>query len=420
VSSLPVDLFKQAVFGDDAAQVSQLLESYPELRSQLNEPLFPFDGPAIVQAAGRGSRAVIDVLIARGADINGRSRWWAGGFGVLDSANPELAAYLIEKGATVDVHAAARLAMPDKLRELISAQPALVHARGGDGQTPLHFAGTVEIAEYLLAQGADIDASDIDHESTPAQYLVKTHPEVVRFLIGRGCRTDILMAAAIGDAALAGKHLDASPETIRMRVNEQFFPKQNPRSGGTIYIWTLGANRSAHQVARKFGHLDVLRLLTDRSPVEIRLVNAFAVGDEAAVEALLANRPDLIATLSSEDHRQICYAAQDNNAEAVRLMLRYQWPVDGGQAETPLHWAAFHGNAEMARTILRHNPPLEQSDPTHHGTPLGWAIYGSENGWHRKTGDYAGVVEALLEAGAKPSPWTGGSEAVKEVLRRFP
>src|SRR3989442_550496 len=61
-------------------------------------------------------------------------------------ASPELAAYAIERGAVVDVHAAARLGMMEKLRELIEAEPALVNARGGDGQTPLHFATTIEVA----------------------------------------------------------------------------------------------------------------------------------------------------------------------------------------------------------------------------------------------------------------------------------
>ena len=54
--------------------------------------------------------------------------------------------YAIERGAVVDVHAAARLGLVERLRQLISGTPALVHERGGDGQTPLHFASTVEIA----------------------------------------------------------------------------------------------------------------------------------------------------------------------------------------------------------------------------------------------------------------------------------
>jgi len=67
----------------------------------------------------------------------------------------------------------------DELKKLVSANPEVVHARGGDGQTPLHFAATVEIAEYLLDHGADIDARDIDHESTPAQYMVRKRQEIV-------------------------------------------------------------------------------------------------------------------------------------------------------------------------------------------------------------------------------------------------
>ena len=79
---------------------------------------------------------MIDVLLAAGADVNARSQWWAGGFGLLHTADPELAAYAIERGAVVDVHAAARLGRLDRLRELIEGDPRRVHARGGDGQTP--------------------------------------------------------------------------------------------------------------------------------------------------------------------------------------------------------------------------------------------------------------------------------------------
>src|SRR5262249_48940442 len=151
-----------------------------------------------------------------GADINARSSFWAGSFGVLDLCPPEWAPYLIGRGARLDINAAARLGMLDRVREMIAADPSLVHARGGDGQTPLHVASTVAVAEFLLDHGADIDAHDVDHESTPAQYLVSAHPEVVRLLVARGCRTDLLMAAAIGDAVLATRLLDADPDSIRI------------------------------------------------------------------------------------------------------------------------------------------------------------------------------------------------------------
>ena len=105
---------------------------------------------------------------------------------MIDNADAGLAAHAIERGAVITVHAAARLGLIEKLKELIEADPDLLHARGGDGQTPLHFAATVEVAAYLLDRGADIDARDVDHESTPAQYMVRSRQEVARFLVERG------------------------------------------------------------------------------------------------------------------------------------------------------------------------------------------------------------------------------------------
>lgn len=158
----------------------------------------------------------------------------------------------------------------------------LVHAPGGDGQTPLHFASSIEIAEFLLHHGASIDDLDIDHESTPAQYMVRDRPEVARYLVRRGCRTDPLMMAALGDLERVRQHL----------------------------------------------------------------------------------------------------------------------------------------NAEMAEIILRYNPQLELLDADFNATPLGWAIHGSEHGRYCRTGNYPATVEALLKAGARMPAEVGGTDAVKEVLKR--
>ena len=408
---------KEAFCNNDSAKVRDLLVAHPELRSKINEPLAPFDSPAVVWAK---SREMLDVLLDAGADINARSRWWAGGFGILDGASPELAEYAIQRGAVLDAHSAARLGRIDELKRLIAANPALVHARGGDGQTPLHFASTVEIAEFLLNVGANIDARDIDHESTPAQYMIKERQAVARYLVSRGCVTDILMSSALGDLVRVQQHLDADPNRIRMTVSNQYFPKQNPHSGGTIYIWTLGAHKSAHHVARDFGHAEVLRFLMKRSPDELKVAVAAEFGDETLVRQLLSEHPDLIQQLAAEDLGRIANAAQDSNLAAVRLMLRSGWPLDarGQHGATPLHWAAFHGNLELTQLILQNHPPLEATDKDFRGTPLGWAIHGSENGWRLPENNYAGTVEALLHAGAKLPEKAGGTPEVREVLSR--
>ncbi len=416
-STDPLEEIKQAFRADDWETVGRLLERHPEIKKMIDAPVGPFDSPAIV---GVRSRQMLDVLLEAGADLNAKSRWWAGGFGLLHGAPPEVAAYAAERGAVVDIHAAARLGLMERLQACVSADPDAVHARGGDGQTPLHFAGSIEVAAFLIDHGADIDARDIDHESTPAQHMIDDRQPIVRYLIARGCATDILMASALGDVDLLRSKLDADPGSVRTCVSDEFFPMTNERAGGTIYQWTLGFYMSAHRVARKFGHDEVLQLLLDRSPGAVRLIDACWANDEETVETLIAEQPDVAATFTDSDRRQVAHAARNNETPAVRLMLESGLPVDarGQHHGTPLHWAAFHGNREMAEVVLRFRPPLEASDADFGATPLGWALYGSVHGWHSATGDYAGVVEALLQAGAVRPPTIEGAPAVQEVLRR--
>jgi ankyrin repeat protein len=429
----PAAALTAAVQATDAARVQELLAQHPELRAAIDDPLpnYGFGVRALFAAVQRSDRATIDVLLQAGANIRKRTEWWAGGFGVLDDCDPSMLDFLTERGAVLDAHSASRLGLLPKLRELVAADPGAVHARGGDGQMPLHFASTVEIAEFLLSSGADMNARDIDHESTPAQYMLRVEhkrhyprdrQDVARFLVSRGCRTDILMAAALGDADLVRRHLDAGASCIRMSVSEEWFPKQDTRAGGTIYIWTLGAHRRAHQVARDFGHEEVFELLMKRTPEDLKLALACELGDEAVFREFLSTHPDAAKTLSETDQRKLPNAAQNNNTKAVRLMLEAGWPVDtaGEMGATALHWAAFNGNAEMIREILRFHPALESKSREHDGTPLSWAAYGSGNGWRRDTGDYVGTVRALLDAGAALTPGLEDLEPSDAVLEMLP
>src|SRR5687768_15462587 len=135
------DELHAAFCANDVGALRQALNRQPELKRYINAPIGPFDSPPICNAH---TREMLDFLLDAGADINARSQWWAGGFGLLDSASDDLAAYAITRGAFVDAHAAARLGMIDRLRELVARDPSVAHARGGDGQTPLHFARNVE------------------------------------------------------------------------------------------------------------------------------------------------------------------------------------------------------------------------------------------------------------------------------------
>lgn len=429
----PSQLLKLAIVAMDAARVREVLKKHPELRAKIDDPLpdYSFGIQALFAAVQRSDRETIDVLLKAGANINKRTDWWAGGFGVLDDCDPGLVDFLVERGATLDAHSASRLGLIEKLREFVSADPNMVHARGGDGQTPLHFASTVEIAEFLLESGAEIDALDIDHESTPAQYMLrvdqkrhypKDRQDVAQYLVARGCKTDILMASALGDLELVRRHLERDPNCIRMSVSAEWFPKKNPRSGGPIYLWTLGGGRTAHTVAREFGHEDVFDLLMKNTPQDLKLALACELGDEKVFREFLAKNPKAAVNLSLADQVKLPNAAQHNNEKAVRLMLEAGWPVDtpGELGATALHWAGFNGNAEMAREILRFRPQLELKAKEYPGTALSWAVYASGNAWRSETGDFVGTIRALLDAGATIPPHVEDLEPSDAVLEMLP
>ncbi len=413
--------FIHAVKQEDTARVRDLLKTTPALKTHINDPVIDFDSPALAIAAGRNNRVLVDTLLEHGANVNAHSAWWAGAFGPLHGADPDMARYLIERGAKVDVHAAAELGMMDILRALIEADPSLVNAKGPDGQRPLHFARSTETMDYLLEQGADINARDVDHRGTAAQWIVCYYPHLCRYLLERGAQADIFMAAALGEGDLVRTLLDADPNVINKRIGQPDYPPVPPAPGRHIYIYNFGDNKSPHEVARKYGHEDVYQLLLERSSPPRRFVAACERADTEAARRLLSEFPHIVASLSQADQQVLNDAAWENNLAAVELMLEagFDPQVRAGDDMTPLHSAAFHGFIEVVNLLLQHNPPLEQRNQ-YGGTPLGTAIYGSVHSW-RRDGDFPATVEALLKAGSTIAPemYPSGNEAVDAVLRRY-
>ena len=417
----PVELFVAAVKAGDVDGVRDLLTAHPDIAARINEPLFDFKQMA-VHAAHR-NLAMLDLLLAHGADINAKSTWEHGGFGILENVTPERAAPLIARGAEVDIWAAANLGMADRVKELIDADPALVNAKGGDGKRPLHYARTVEIAEFLLDRGAEIDALDDDHSSTPVQHLIGDNVDVCRFLATRGAKTDLLLATALGDLALVRRHLDQDPASIGMRVSQDWFPMiDTAPNGGHIYQWTLGFHVSAFDIARKRGHKDVLDFLLSRAPPLDRVMQALWSGDGDAADAVLAAEPAVIEQAPPQVLRQVADAARNNNTAAVKAMLARGFPVTAvsQHGATPLHWAAFHGNPDMLQDVLGYGPPIEMRDRDFSGTAMGWVIQGATGHWHGiSTAKHGACARLLLDAGAQvdETALPTGHDDLDQVLR---
>lgn len=405
--------FRSALRAGDAAAVRGLLESSPELRARINDPIGDFGARPVHLAAAHP--AVMDVLLDHGADINLRTDWANGPFSVLDRAPEDAARYYLSRGAILTPHAAARFGWIEELRAILDADPEAVHDRGGDGQQPLHFAATRQVVDLLLDRGADIDARCVDHRSTPAQYALVDRPEICRWLLERGATSDIFMSARLGDGALIDRLIDEDPACLSARINAPGYPPVPPFS---IYCWTLGWYLSPHEVARRFDQPAAYERLWQRSDNRVHLLVACSQADRATAMQMVAANPSLIADLSPADHALLAFSQFYGRTDAVHLMLDLGFDplatgVDGG---TLLHAACWRGDVAIVQRLLdehRDRIDLNGRDPTHDSPPLGWAAHGSVH-CRARGGDYPAVIRALVAAGADLS--TAGNDHVLQQL----
>lgn len=424
--------FDRAVRQRDVAELRRLRAHRDELRQLIDAPRFGFDAPALVAVAVAGTDdvALVEALLALGADPNRRSEWWAGGFHPLHGASGAVAERLIAAGAVPDACAAAHLDDHARLAEMLEANPARVHERGGDGQTPLHFAQSQRVADLLLAAGADIDARDVDHRSTPAEWMLGDHEHptrsrltLARHLVARGAATDIFLAAAVGATDRARALLEVDRSRLSLRTGQGAYAERPP-SSHHIYLWTIGANLTPLQAASRFGQRETLATMARFASAEQRLLLACHEGDRAAALAIVRETPDLVPRLEGDDRRALTDEAWRANATAVSLMLELGFDPSetsrsGPTGGTALHCGAWEGSVACVRALLAYDAGralVAVRDPAYGGTPLGWCCHGSLH-CGNPSADHAAVARLLLEAGAPPpGDDVSASEAVLAVF----
>lgn len=409
----------------DAKAIRRLLAQHADLRARINDPVFPFDSPAIVCFAN--DPEIVTVLLEFGADPNRRSDWWAGGFHALYSATGEAAERLLAAGAVPDACAAAHLDRPDLLAAILSTDPGRVHERGGDGQTPLHFARSRAAVDLLLQAGADPDARDVDHRSTPAEWMLERRRgagryELAQYLVERGASTDIFLAAALGLTDRARQMLETNPGLLGLRTGQGTYGEQPP-SSYHIYTWTIGTSLTPLDVAAQFEHPDTVAMMGRFATPVGRFQAACRAGDAALAREILHQEPGIVAEMAPGDHRLITDAAWVGDTNAVNLMLELGFDprTPGHDGGTALHCAAWEGSVATVEALLRHplgSACIGVADAHYGATPLGWCCHGSLHG--PRTGDHARIALLLLQAGARPGPDTmDAAPAVAAQLSGF-
>ena len=160
---------------------------------------------------------VATLLVHRGADLNvtddaGRTPLQCAVF----RARGDIVELMIDSGADVDVYCAASLGMVDKVRSLVEANPEIIRGKNCNGFRVLHaavfqprsfedkllehdkarpkpekeFASHIEIIEFLLSHGIDINARE--ERGLTALHLAAMRDDAVilRVLIERGAEID--------------------------------------------------------------------------------------------------------------------------------------------------------------------------------------------------------------------------------------
>jgi uncharacterized protein len=104
---------------------------------------------------------------------------------------PELASFLVERGAHLDIFEACAVGKLERVRQLVDAQPGLVNAMAKDGFQPLGLAaffGHTDVVHFLLERGAEVNsASDNGLRVMPLHSAAANRNlEIARLLLEHG------------------------------------------------------------------------------------------------------------------------------------------------------------------------------------------------------------------------------------------
>jgi len=408
----------------DLASVKSLLEATPELIHAGDER----GNQPIHWAAMTRQLDMIDVLLARGADINARRpdgarpiqlsngdyhfRGWRDVPQDWHTTPAQVLAHLREHGAYVDICTAASIGDLQRVQALLDQDPALANRLSayvayyiGSG-APLKNAaarGHIEIVKLLLERGADPNLREeglAPHGQALYAAVANGHYEIAKLLLERG--------------AYPNPEVESSADALSRAIS-------NSNKEMIDLLCSYGASRGVHLLAYDGDVMTAAAVFAANPALADEpeaLANAAGNGQEAFVRLMLRYQPSLPKRLTFPSWLLAAKTRELNE-------LLFEQGMNPSQPDwlgiTPLHQFARKGDVDRATLFIGHGADLHARDDDICSTPLGWAA---------KFGQ-AAMVELLLQKHAKPNlpddpPWATplawasrrGHKEIAELLRQ--
>ena len=301
-----------------------------------------------------------------------------------------------------------------RLESLLRDRPALVRARSTrvHRATLLHYvsangvedyrqkspASAAQIAETLLAAGADVDAVGDMYggDATTMDLTVSSvHPAQA------GVQVAIVDTLVNHGAALNGLKDDGSPVMTALSFGYPAAAEALVRRGARI---------PTIMAAAALGRID---LVTDW------LAGDGTMKPEAPLTAV--RWPPLPAAPKVHVAWALIWAAMHGRTDVVRLLVDRGIALDvkDHQGFTPLHWASWNRHLDTMEVLILAKAPLEARN-AYGGTVLDSTVYGAVHS--AAPADFVPTLERIIAAGADLSvvDYQTGIEAIDDLLRPSP
>jgi uncharacterized protein len=283
------------------------------------------------------------------------------------------------------LHLAAKKGKTEEVARLLVTNPALVHARTTNGETPLLIAarhGWPAVVGRLMTS-SDINAAD-HHGNTPlSSAMKKKHIAIVRMLLEANANPDQ------GSPLFWAVYHDLVPEA-QLLINARADVNAPNRKGITcLREAAFVGNPSMIQLLLSAG----AQIDTADSENATPLLGAIALNHTSAAELLIAAGANIHA-IDRHGRTPLHLATLENNTVLVSSLLARGAASDlniiSAQGYTPLLSAAHGGLEDLALRLITAGADVNCTDLDGELTPL----------HHAAQGGHVRLVQMLLAAGA--------------------